>query len=101
PHEWGQQGGAFDGVPLLEKRSYYRSWARVLMKEYRGLGDAADRGQETLLDQYGATNPAEFFAVITEAFFDRPKALKGKHPELYDELKKFFHQDPIARVEKL
>ena len=65
------------------------------------MGDAAERGQETLLDQYGATNPAKFFAVITEAFFETPKALHEKHPELYEELKKFFHQDTLARVEKL
>jgi Mlc titration factor MtfA (ptsG expression regulator) len=70
------------------------------MKEYRALGEAAERGQETLIDQYGATNPAEFFAVITEAFFESPKALKEKHPELYAELKQFFHQDPLARLEE-
>ena len=98
-HQLDQQDGTFDGAPLLEKRSHYRSWARVLLKEYQALGEAADRGQETLIDQYGATNPAEFFAVITEAFFETPKALKEKHPELYAELKKFFHQDPLARLE--
>ena len=71
------------------------------MKEYKALNEAAERGQETLIDQYGATNPAEFFAVITEAFFERPKALKEKHPELFEELKKFYHQDPLARLEQL
>jgi Mlc titration factor MtfA (ptsG expression regulator) len=100
-HQLDQQDGTFDGAPLLEKRAHYRSWARVLMKEYQALSDAAERGQETLIDQYGATDPAEFFAVITEAFFERPKALKEKHPELYDELKKFFRQDPLARLEHL
>ena len=99
-HQLDQQDGTFDGAPVLEKVSHYRSWARVLMKEYRALGDAAERGQETLIDQYGATDPAEFFAVITEAFFESPKALKEKHPELYAELEKFFHQDPLTRLEK-
>ena len=98
-HQLDQEDGTFDGAPLLEKRSHYRSWARILMKEYRALAEAAERGQATLIDQYGATDPAEFFAVITEAFFERPKALKQKHPELYDELKKFFRQDPLARLE--
>ena len=98
-HQLDQQDGTFDGAPILEKVSHYGSWARVLMKEYRALGEAADRGQETLIDQYGATNPAEFFAVITEAFFESPKALKEKHPELYAELKQFYHQDPLARLE--
>ena len=99
-HQLDQQDGTFDGAPLLEKSSHYRSWARVLMKEYEALGEAAERGQVTLIDQYGATDPAEFFAVITEAFFESPKALKEKHPELYAELEKFFHQDPLARLEK-
>jgi Mlc titration factor MtfA (ptsG expression regulator) len=99
-HQLDQEDGTFDGAPILEKRSHYGSWARVLLKEYKALGEAADRGQETLIDQYGATDPAEFFAVITEAFFERPKALKEKHPELYEELMKFFHQDPLARLEK-
>ena len=99
-HQLDQQDGSFDGAPLLERISHYRSWARILMKEYRALGQAAERGQETLIDQYGATNPAEFFAVITEEFFERPKALHEKHPELYAELKKFFRQDTLARLEK-
>jgi Mlc titration factor MtfA (ptsG expression regulator) len=98
-HQLDQEDGSFDGAPLLENVSHYRSWARVLLKEYKALGEAADRGQETLIDQYGATDPAEFFAVITEAFFERPKALNEKHPELYEELRKFFHQDPLARLE--
>ena len=99
-HQLDQQDGSFDGAPLLEKSSHYRSWARVLMEEYQALGRAAERGQETLIDQYGATDPAEFFAVVTEAFFEMPKALNEKHPELYAELKKFFRQDTLARLEK-
>ena len=98
-HQLDQQDGTFDGAPHLEKRSHYRSWARILLKEYKALGEAAERGQDTLIDQYGATDPAEFFAVITEAFFETPKPLKQKHPELYAELMKFFHQDPLARIE--
>jgi hypothetical protein len=98
-HQLDQQDGSFDGAPVLERRSHYRSWARVLLKEYKALGEAADRGEPTLIDQYGATEPAEFFAVITEAFFETPGPLKEKHPELYAELKQFYRQDPIARLE--
>lgn len=99
-HQLDQQDGSFDGAPLLGKPSHYRSWARVLMKEYQALGQAAERGQETLIDQYGATEPAEFFAVVTEAFFEMPDALNEEHPELYAELKKFYRQDTLARLEK-
>jgi Mlc titration factor MtfA (ptsG expression regulator) len=57
---------------------------------------ALEAGHATVLDAYGATDPAEFFAVATECFFERPKELKRKHPELYEELKDFFRQDPLA-----
>lgn len=97
-HQLDQQDGTFDGAPLLAERSHYRSWARILSKEYKALQDAAERGEASVIDQYGATDPAEFFAVITEAFFERPKALQGKHPQLYAELKRFFRQDPAARL---
>lgn len=97
-HQLDQQDGSFDGAPLLAERSHYESWARVLRQEYEALSDAADRGRKTLIDPYGATDPAEFFAVITETFFEMPKALHEKHPELYAELKKFYRQDPLARL---
>ncbi len=47
------------------------------------------------MDEHGATNPAEFFAVATECFFENPAQLKGKYLELYDELKRFYQQDPV------
>jgi len=52
-------------------------------------------GRETILREYGARNPAEFFAVATECFFEKPHQLNMKHPELYDELKRFYRQDPV------
>lgn len=59
-----------------------------------GVAKCDETGTPTVLDTYGATNPAEFFAVVTEAFFERPRALRAKHPELYAELARFFRQDP-------
>lgn len=99
-HQLDQQDGTFDGAPLLETHAHYRSWARILMKEFEALQRAAERGEASLIDQYGATEPAEFFAVVTEAFFEKPKALKAKHPQLYDELMKFYRQDPARRAER-
>ena len=63
--------------------------------EFAALRAANETGIPTLLDTYGATNPAEFFAVATEAFFERPRALRHQHPSLYRELKRFFRQDPV------
>ncbi len=51
-------------------------------------------GRSTVLDQYGTTDPAEFFAVATECFFEKPHALRNRHPELYEELRSFYRQDP-------
>ena len=56
-----------------------------------------DAGRGSDIDAYGATNPAEFFAVVTEMFFEKPRPLKRRHPELYEELAAFYRQDPAAR----
>jgi Mlc titration factor MtfA (ptsG expression regulator) len=64
--------------------------------EFNALRNASDAGLPTLLDQYGSKNPAEFFAVITEAFFERPRALKTKHPALFAQLQRFYKQDPTT-----
>ena len=83
-----------DGAPALATRKEYQAWAQVMQKEYEALRAAAEAGRPTLLDTYGATNPAEFFAVVTETFFERPRALREQHPELYTALRQFFLQDP-------
>ena len=63
--------------------------------EFASLRAADETGVPTLLDTYGATNPAEFFAVAVEAFFERPQALLTCHQKLYAELQKYFQQDPV------
>jgi Mlc titration factor MtfA (ptsG expression regulator) len=70
-------------------------WARVLSDEFQQLRRAAEDGRETVLDTYGAQNPAEFFAVATECFFEKPGRLKERHPALYAELQEFYRQDPL------
>lgn len=98
-HQLDQEDGTFNGAPLLENATRYRSWARILTKEYEALQRAVESGRATLIDEYGATNPAEFFAVATEAFFEKPIALKQEHPQLYRELRKAYRQDPATRFE--
>jgi len=94
-HQLDQADGEADGAPDLGARSRYVSWARVLGREYEKLVARARRGRGSTLDRYGATNPAEFFAVLTETFFEKPKKLKRKHPELYEEAKGFYRLDPL------
>jgi Mlc titration factor MtfA (ptsG expression regulator) len=74
----------------------YTTWARVLGREFQTLSEDAAANRPTLLDKYGATNPAEFFAVVTEYFFEQPQQLRERHPELYKELKLFYRQDPAG-----
>ena len=85
-----------DGTPALPTRADYAAWARVMSAEFDVLRQADESGAPTLIDKYGATNPAEFFAVVTEAFFERPRALRELHPELYAELQRFYRQDPMT-----
>jgi Mlc titration factor MtfA (ptsG expression regulator) len=85
-----------DGTPALETRADYLAWGRVMSAEFQALRNAADAGVPTLIDTYGATDPAEFFAVITEAFFERPRALQQLHPDLFAQLKHFYQQDPTT-----
>lgn len=94
-HQLDEEDGCADGAPVLE-RSQYRAWARILGREYAELVKNAEEGRPSLLDTYGATNPAEFFAVATEFFFEAGNRLKARHPELYEELKSFYQQDPAG-----
>ena len=96
-HQLDQEKGVADGAPVLPKSSMYRAWARILGREYQALSEAADADRPTLLDKYGATNPAEFFAVVTEYFFEQPQQLKTQHPELYEELKLYYRQNPVGK----
>ena len=99
-HEFAHQpdfeNRSSDGTPALETHGDYRTWARVMSYEFEALRDALEAGEDTFLDDYGATNPAEFFAVITEAFFERPRALRRNHPALFMQLQRFYQQDPTT-----
>ncbi|MHC4752459.1 MAG: M90 family metallopeptidase [Planctomycetota bacterium] len=94
-HQLDQEDGTADGAPILEQRSSYITWARVLSKEYEALQRKKKKLRKSIMSKYGATNPAEFFAVATETFFEKPKQMKKKHPELYDELKNYYKSDPV------
>jgi MtfA peptidase len=93
-HQLDREDGAVDGTPLLDQRSQYVAWARVLGAEYERLKRDTWMGRPTVLDEYGTSDPAEFFAVATECFFEKPRVLEKRHPELYAELRSFYRQDP-------
>jgi Mlc titration factor MtfA (ptsG expression regulator) len=95
-HQLDSEDGATDGTPPLPDRSSYAQWALICHREFDALRDLTGRGQEDVLDSYGATHPAEFFAEATSAFFERPVALLKKHPDLYRQLRGYYRLDPSA-----
>jgi Mlc titration factor MtfA (ptsG expression regulator) len=95
-HELDIENGDVDGVPLLEAPSSTREWARVLQRRFEELRAAAASQTPSVLNVYGATNRAEFFAVATETFFEKPEQLQAEYADLYAELRGFYRQDPAA-----
>ena len=93
-HQLDQEDGAADGAPILGERSAYVTWARVFNREYKALVKLTRRGKKDVIDRYGATNPAEFFSVATETFFEKPRQMKSTHPELFKELMHYYRVDP-------
>lgn len=97
-HELDSESGAMEGAPILPHAAMYTAWARVLSNEYNNLLIDMKRNHQHLIDAYGASNPAEFFAVVTEVFFEKSLQLKKRHPELYEQLSAFYQQDPASRL---
>ncbi len=94
-HQLDQEDGSGDGAPILETRNQYATWGAILGSEYKNLQQKIFKRRKTVLRRYGGTNPAEFFAVATETFFEKPKKMNKYHPELYTELKKYYKLDPL------
>ncbi len=93
-HQLDQESGVGNGAPLLYTQAAYKSWAYVMGQEFEKLQQQKAKGEASIIDHYGATNPAEFFAVATETFFEEPEKMYLHHRQLYDELKSYYHQDP-------
>lgn len=94
-HQLDQADGTAEGVPILPDQATYQTWATVMSQAYQQLCQAVERGDRTVLDPYGTTNPAEFFAVATETFFEKPQLLRRHHPDLYAQLRSYYRLNPI------
>jgi Mlc titration factor MtfA (ptsG expression regulator) len=95
-HQLDTADGAGDGAPRLPTRGLYGPWARVMGHEYERLRATLDADGHDLIDRYGATNPAEFFAVVTEHFFEQGKRLKEEHGALFEVLRQYYRVDPTV-----
>ncbi len=97
-HKLDMRNGEADGMPALHSGMDAALWRAALAEAYTGFCDAVDRNKATWLDPYAAENPAEFFAVASEAFFEAPGELKRRYPPLYDQFVLFYRQDPSLRL---
>lgn len=95
-HQLDQEQGPTQGAPVLSRSSDYQQWSSVMQQAYDDLQQRLALGLPVLLDPYGATNPAEFFAVLTEVFFEKPAELNTEHPALYQLLSRFYRLNPLS-----
>lgn len=100
-HQLDLEDGVTNGVPDLDDDEAYDDWVRVMGGAYEALWKDIEQNRLTFIDEYGATHPAEFFAVLTETFFLRPHTLQRKHPEVYNVLRAYYRQDPAAILPKV
>lgn len=94
-HQLDQENGRANGAPLLEKGQSYQCWSDVFSVQFELLQKQAQSRTPSLFDYYGATNPAEFFAVASEVFFEKSHLLNSDHPNLYHQLKQYYQVDPV------
>jgi Mlc titration factor MtfA (ptsG expression regulator) len=95
-HKLDMLDGWADGTPPMSSRAEHALWTRTMTEEFERLRHALAEGRAGVLRDYAATNPAEFFAVATEAFFERPDDVKRRAPALYERLAAYYRQDPAS-----
>ena len=95
-HQLDQAKGFANGAPSFSSRAAYQRWSRVMQHEFDALRGREKRGHAGLIDAYGATDPAEFFAVTSELFFERPAELAAQHPALYEQLSRYYQLHPLS-----
>ena len=95
-HQLDQDTGAANGAPYVGRGGLQQGWASVMNQEFDSLHGRLARAQPSLIGPYAATSPAEFFAVTSELFFERPDVLAAERPALYEQLKRCYRLDPLS-----
>lgn len=95
-HQLDQETGPANGAPRLSSKAQYKDWYNVMNRQFQRHKKAVEQRLPTLLNYYGATNEAEFFAVASETFFERPSDMHEQHRGLYDQLKNYYKVDPLT-----
>ena len=100
-HKLDMLNGEANGVPPLPTGLARQTWEETLLAAYDDfcarVDTAEERGEDTELDPYAAENPGEFFAVMSESFFEAPDVLRNTYPALYEQFGRFYRQDPASR----
>jgi Mlc titration factor MtfA (ptsG expression regulator) len=96
-HKLDMENGTVDGMPRLPADISRRDWVAAFEPAYQDFCKRVDSGEDTFLDPYAADHPAEFFAVMSEAFFETPDVLHDEYPAVYEQLRRFYRQDPLHR----
>ena len=96
-HKLDMHNGGADGFPSLHADMNREQWTETFTAAYEDLCQQVRRGEPTGLDDYACESPAEFFAVVSEVFFERPEMLIEHYPEVYSQLAMFYRQDPVRR----
>lgn len=99
-HKLDACSGSTNGCPPLHPRMSAAAWERVFSTAFDDLGRRVEGGEDSRIDPYAAESPAEFFAVVSEAFFEVPAVLRDDYPDVYAQLCAFYRQDPIARLKR-
>jgi Mlc titration factor MtfA (ptsG expression regulator) len=94
-HQLDQENGNANGAPILDKDQSYKCWSEVFSAQFEHLKLQEKTRTPSLFDYYGATNPAEFFAVASEVFFEQAQQFHYQHPKLYRQLKQYYQVDPV------
>jgi hypothetical protein len=98
-HKLDMLNGDANGFPPLHRGMNAAAWARDFSAAYEDLCARVDAGEDTAIDPYATANPAEFFAVLTEVFFETPRLLDTEYSAIYLQLRQFYRQHPLARLE--
>ncbi len=98
-HKLDMLNGDANGYPPLHRGMDAAAWARDFSAAYEDLCARVDAGEDTAIDPYATYDPAEFFAVLTEVFFETPRVLDAEYPAIYRQLQQFYRQHPLARLE--
>jgi len=100
-HKLDMLNGSANGYPPLHRGMDRRTWSEAFSAAYEDLCARVDAGEDTILDPYASESPGEFFAVLSEAFFELPDVVETEYPQVYAQLAQFYRQDPLARLDGL